>query len=67
MMSCGNNGLFWLVHIVKLGNGRITEVRLIVAKRSAMRIPTNERSAEMGAAGAHIHPTLKTRREKVRQ
>lgn len=32
MMSCRNNGLFWLVHIVKLGNGWTTEVRVLLLR-----------------------------------
>lgn len=56
-MSCGNNGLFWLVHIVKVGNGRITEVHALLW-RSA-RLLTNERNGEIGAAGARIRPRIK--------
>lgn len=36
MMSCRNNGLFWLVHIVKLGNGRTTEVRVLLSRSAGL-------------------------------
>lgn len=60
MMSCRNNGLFWLVHIVKPGNGRITGARVLLWRGARLgEIPTNERNGEIGAAGAHIHPRIK--------
>lgn len=59
MMSCRNNGLFWLLHIVKLGNGRTTEVRVLLSQSVGLRgIQTNERNSEISAAGADIHPNI---------
>lgn len=36
MMSCRNNGLFWLVHIVKPSNGRTTQVRVLLWRSAGL-------------------------------
>lgn len=60
MMSCRNNGLFWLVHIVKLSNSRTTEVHVLLLRSTRLcEIPTNEQNSEISAAGADIHPNIK--------
>lgn len=60
MMSCRNNGLFWLVHIVKLGNGRTIEVHVLLLRGTGLpRIQTNEQNSEISAAAAGIHPNIK--------
>lgn len=58
MMSCSNNGLFLLVHIVKLSNSWTTEVHVLLLRSTRLR-ESRLMSSEISAAGADIHPNIK--------
>ena len=68
MMSCRNNGLFWLVHIVKLSNGWTTQVHVLLLRSTRLcESRLMSRTVRSVLLERISIPTLKTQREKVRQ
>lgn len=65
MMSCRNNGLFWLVHIVKLGNGWTTRVHVLLLQKKPAAAPRlgetrlMSGTGEISAAAEDIQPNIK--------